>query len=176
MTSENKNALWEQGASKTFPSTNSDVCYTTFDIESQFRQAMQAAGIHYSGEINADSRLHRFHIEGHKRGSKNGAYVFHADKCPAGWFMDYKSGLSQTWRSSSGFRISHDLLKQINEAKQQRETELRQNHEAAANKAKYIWSKSNPATHQEDHSYLVKKRIQPLGVRISRQSLESIEG
>ena len=56
------------------------------------------------------------------------------------------------------------------------ETELRQNHEAAANKAKYIWSKSNPATHQEDHSYLVKKRIQPLGVRISRQSLESIEG
>jgi len=169
ITSENTSG--QAGVESEFILTKSVINYTHSDIENQFRQAMQTAGINYSGEIIADSKLHRFHIEGHKRGSNNGAYVLHADKFPAGWFMDYKSGLSQTWKSSSDLRISHDLLKQINEAKQQREAELRQNQEAAANKAKYIWGKSKPVTHQEDHAYLVKKRIQPLGARISSQSL-----
>ena len=57
---------------------------TEYSVVDQFRQAMQAAGIFYSGKIIADGMLQRFHIEGHKRGTKNGAYVLHADGCPAG--------------------------------------------------------------------------------------------
>ncbi|MDP2141621.1 MAG: hypothetical protein Q8L20_12500, partial [Gammaproteobacteria bacterium] len=45
MIPEMKNALWEQGASKTFSSTKSGVNCTTSGIESQFQQAMQSAGI-----------------------------------------------------------------------------------------------------------------------------------
>ena len=136
-----------------------------------FRQAMQAAGIFYSGEIIADGKLHRFHIEGHKRGTKNGAYVLYADGCPAGRFMDYKSDIAQNWRSSSGSRVSYAFIKQINEAKLQRELEIRQKHAEAAQKANYIWSQSKPIAKQEDHPYLVKKRIKPHEARLYGDAL-----
>ncbi len=87
--------------------------YTTSSIETEFRQAMQAAGISFSGEIIADGRLHRFHIDGHKRGSLNGAYTLHFDSHPAGWFMDYTTGLSQTWRSGNVSSVSYALIEQI---------------------------------------------------------------
>ena len=83
------------------------------EISDQFCRAMQFAGIRYSGEIIADGRLHRFHIEGQKQGSLNGAYTLHLDGCPAGWFMDYKTGLSKTWGSRSGFKVSYALIKKM---------------------------------------------------------------
>ena len=83
MTPQMKNPSGRAGVS-TLYSTKSSVNYTTSSIESQFRQAMQTAGIHYSGEIVPDGKLHRFHIEGQKRGSKNGAYILHVDGYPAG--------------------------------------------------------------------------------------------
>ncbi|MER2510883.1 MAG: toprim domain-containing protein [Nitrosomonas ureae] len=143
----------------------------THESIDQFRQAMQAAGIHYSGEIVADGRLHRFHIEGHKRGSLNGAYLLHLDGCPAGWFMDYKTGLSRTWRSSGRSQVSYALVQQIKEAKQQREAETRQKQSAAASKAVSIWSKSKPITRKENHQYLVNKQIQQHGTRLYRDAL-----
>lgn len=162
---QNENARWQAGENA-FTSTKTIVNHTTIDIESQFRQAMQAAGIHYSGEIVPDGKLQRFHIEGHKRGSKNGAYVFHADECPAGWFMDYTTGLSQTWRNGNASGVSYAFTAQIKRAKKQRETEIFQKHAEAAKKAVRIWSKSKPVTKQSDHQYLVNKRIQPIGARI----------
>ncbi|SNX60712.1 hypothetical protein SAMN06296273_2183 [Nitrosomonas ureae] len=120
----NGNASGQAGEND-FSSTKSSFNYTSFDIESQFRQAMQLAGIDYSGEIIADGRLHRIHIEGHKRGNLNGAYILHLDGCPAGWFMDYKTSISQTWRSGNNPKVSCALRKQIEAAKQQRETEIR---------------------------------------------------
>ena len=137
----------------------------------QFRQAMRAAGISFSGEIIADGKLHRFHIEGHKRGSLNGAYTLHLDNHPAGWFMDYTTGLSQTWRSGSVSRVSHELTEQIKESKQQREAEILQKHGAAAKKAVHIWSKSKPIIEQSEHAYLSKKRIQPHGAKINHGTL-----
>ena len=95
-------------------------------IIDQFRQKMRSVGIHYSGEIIADDKLHRFHVEGHKRCSLNGAYVIHLDGCPSVSFMDYKSGISQTWRSGNVSNITYDLTQQIKEAKLQREAETRQ--------------------------------------------------
>ncbi len=138
----------------------------------QFRQAMQAAGIHYSGEIVPDDKLHRFHIEGHKRGSKNGAYILHVDRCPAGWFLNYKTGISQKWRMSGSVeRIPRQMTAESEKAKREREAEQRQRHEAAAANARLIWHKSMPITQQSEHQYLIKKRIQPHGIRINRDSL-----
>lgn len=172
MIPEMKNALWEQGASETFYSIKSDGNYSIIDIESQLRQAMQAAGIHYSGEIVPDGKLQRFHIEGHKRGSKNGAYILHVDGCPAGWFMDYKTGISQKWRmSGSTGRIPRQMIAKIEKAKREREAEQRYRYEVAAVKARAIWHKSKPITRQSEHQYLIKKRIQPHGIRISRDAL-----
>lgn len=85
--------------------------------------------------------------------------------------MDYKSGISQTWRFNGNSRISYALSKQIKEAKRQREAEIHQKQEAAAKKAIYIWDKSTPITQQEDHPYLIKKRIQPHSARLYRHAL-----
>lgn len=138
----------------------------------QFRQAMQSAGIHYYGEIIANGKLHRFHIEGHKHGSKNGAYVLHLDDCPAGWFMDYTTGLSQTWRSGNGFQhVPYKLTQQIKEAKQRHGAEIHRKHADAAKKANYIWRHSQPIPRRENHKYLITKGIQQHDARIYRGSL-----
>jgi len=136
-----------------------------------FRQAMQAVGIRYSGEIIADGALHRFHIDGHKTGGLNGAYVLHLDSHSAGYFQDYKSGISQTWHSGNGSRVSYALIAQIKETKRQREAEIHQKNAAAALKAAEIWQKSKPVNNQADHPYLVKKAIQPYKARLYHEAL-----
>ena len=167
----NENARWQAGENA-FTSTKSSFNHTTIDIEQRFRQAMQATGINYSGELIPDGKLHRFHIEGHKRGSKNGAYILHVDGCPAGWFMDFKTGVSQKWRMSGSLeRIPRQMIAEIEKAKREREAEQRRRHAAAAVKARSIWHKSRPITQQSEHQYLIKKRIQPHGIRISRDAL-----
>ncbi len=170
MISKMKNPGGQAGASA-FNSTRSSANYTTTSIESQFREAMQFAGIHYSGEIVADGKLHRFHIEGHKQSSKDGAYTLHLDECPAGYFQDFKTGISQTWRSGNSNQHSYALIKQINEIKFQRAAEQRQRHAAAAEKANYIWNRAKPITEQSEHAYLVKKGIQPHSSRLYRDAL-----
>ena len=98
---------------------------TSAALIDQFRQAMQAFGIYYIGEIIADGKLHRFHIEGQKRGSLNGAYTLHLDNKPAGWFLDFTTGRSQIWSSSARARLSYSQIQQIKEAQRQREAEKR---------------------------------------------------
>jgi putative DNA primase/helicase len=137
-------------------------------IIQQFREYISVHGILFRGEIIPDGKLHRFHIEGHKRGTRNGAYILYADKCPAGWFQDFKSGISRTWRSSSGSFVSNDLIIRIEEAKRQRETEQRQAQQKAAAKAAYIWRFSKPVT---NHPYLTVKRIQSHGARLYHDAL-----
>ena len=169
--STNTNALRSKGAGVNTSKQNFNT-YTPIHSEiDRFRQAMQSAGIHYSGDIIADGKLHRFYIEGHKQGSKNGAYTLHLDDRPAGWFMDYRTGVAQTWRSGNVSSISYDFTQQIKEAKQQRESEIRQKQAEAAHTAKYIWSKSRPIAKKENHQYLITKNIQQHNARIYRESL-----
>lgn len=137
----------------------------------KFSEAMQAVGICYFGEIIPDGCIHRFHIDGHKCGTRNGAYILHVDRFPAGWFMDFTTGFSQTWRSGNARNVSFSLSAQIKAAKKQREIEIFQKHTAAAQKAKQIWGKSKAATQQCDHPYLMNKCIRPIGVRIYGKAL-----
>jgi putative DNA primase/helicase len=91
---------------------------------------------------------------------------------PAGYFQDYKSGISQTWRSGNGSsKVSYALIAQIKETKRQREAEIRQKNAAAALKAAEIWQKSKPVNNQADHPYLVKKAINPHGARKYHEAL-----
>lgn len=140
-------------------------------LTQQFRQAMQEAGIVYSGEIIADGKLHRFHIEGQRQSSLNGAYTLHLDNHPAGWFQDFKSGISQKWRYSGYSPITGDSAEKIKGANRKHEAEIRQKHNAAALKATEIWQKSKLIAKQDDHPYLVKKRIQPHSARLYHDAL-----
>lgn len=138
-----------------------------------FRQAMQEAGIQYSGEIIADGRLHRFHVDGHRPGTCNGAYKLHLDGMPAGWFQDFKTGISQTWRAGTSRKLSHQEIiayrARVDEEKRQRELERHNRHQEAAAKAAHVWSCARSAA--EDHPYLAKKKIQPHGVRQLKDAL-----
>lgn len=140
-------------------------------LTQQFRQAMQEAGITYSGAILADGKRHRFHIEGHKKGSLNGAYKLHIDNYPAGYFQDFKSGFSQKWRCSGNSPIPRDSAERIKEASRKREVEIRQKQNEAAKKAVGIYQRSKPIIQQLEHAYLIKKRIQPHGVRLYHEAL-----
>ena len=92
-------------------------------IETAFAQAMAAAGIVTDDPIIPDGVLHRIHVEGHRRGSKNGAYLLHGDSSPAGWWMDFVTGTSGTWSASGRFRLDDATRRQIEIAKAQRKAE-----------------------------------------------------
>ena len=141
------------------------------DLIEQFREAMQVAGIAYSGEIIPDGQLHRFYIESHKKGSLNGAYKLHIDNYPAGYFQDFRSGISQKWRSSGNSYVSNDIVERIKETKKRRAAEMRQKQNEAAKKADGIWLRSEPIIQQSEHAYLVKKCIHPHGARLYHEAL-----
>lgn len=135
----------------------------TADPFREFRDAM-AAGIVTSSELLPDGRLHRIHIEGHRRGTTNGAYVLHMDGKPAGWFQDFKSGVSGTWTADGGrWRLDEATRKQI-EADRAARTKSREfDHAKKAEEARRLWGRAKPC---DSHPYLVRKGVQAHGLRV----------
>ncbi len=63
------------------------------ELIADFKAAMDAAGIEMKGNIEADSELHRVHVEGDRPGSRNGWYVLNLDReLPSGAFGSWKLG------------------------------------------------------------------------------------
>jgi putative DNA primase/helicase len=131
---------------------------------SEFQRAMQAAGITPPAEIIGDGRLHRFHIEGQRHGSMNGAYVLHLDRHPAGWFQDFKTGVSGTWKAGGGaWRMDEATRKHIEDERRKRQAEIEERHQRKARLARSLWIGAKPCS---NHPYLVRKGVQAHGVRI----------
>ncbi len=55
------------------------------EIEHAFQNHCAEQGVIFTQAVIADGKLHRAYVEGDKRGTKNGAYILHADDRPAGW-------------------------------------------------------------------------------------------
>ncbi|MGZ8182799.1 MAG: toprim domain-containing protein [Methylobacter sp.] len=141
----------------------------TQEIENQFATAIADTGMIVSEAIIADSKLHRVYVEGDKRGTKNGAYILHADGNPSGWFQHFNTGISGKW-TLSGRRepITAAMKQQIEADRQERKIEQQDRHNDAADKARFIWSNSKSVTEQNQHPYLIKKNVEPNGVRLYR--------
>ena len=128
--------------------------------------ALRAHGIEPAdpGEIVADGVLHRFQIDGDKRGSRNGWAVLHADHGAGG---SWKSGATCTWSSKSTARMTRaekdSFYAAIRQAKAEAQRQRDAEHEAAAARASMLWSKARPAS--PDHPYLRKKHIPPGNAR-----------
>ncbi|MGZ4954401.1 MAG: toprim domain-containing protein [Methylobacter sp.] len=140
------------------------------EIENAFFNHSADAGVIFTDRpLLADSVLHRVHVDGDKRGTKNGAYILHADGNPSGWFQHFKTGISGRW-TLSGKRepMTKAMREQIEADKQRRQIEQQLRHKDAADKARFIWSNSKTVTAQTQHPYLIKKNIQPHGVRLYR--------
>ncbi|MFU8790428.1 MAG: toprim domain-containing protein [Methylobacter sp.] len=136
------------------------------EIEHAFQNYCAEQGVVFTQAVIADGKLHRDHVEGDKRGTKNGAYILHADDRPAGWLQHFNSGITSSW-TLSGKRepMPPDMRRQIEEARQQRQIEQQLRHDDAANKARHTWSNAKAVSEQSQHPYLINKRIQPHGLR-----------
>jgi putative DNA primase/helicase len=133
---------------------------------------MHCAGIVPPDVIEADGLLHRFHVEGDKRGTLNGWYSLHMDGRAAGVFGSWRTGIRSTW-AADGKRMSDTereaFAKLIEAARAQEKAELRAEHEARAIEARREWAATVPADPM--HSYLTAKGVKPHGLRQSGDTL-----
>lgn len=124
--------------------------------------ALRAHGIEPAdpGEIVADGVLHRFQIDGDKRGSRNGWAVLHQDHGAAG---SWKSGVTCSWSSKATAKMSRAEkdahFQMIRQAKAEAQRQREADQQAAAERASMLWAKAAPA--KPDHPYLLRKRIPP---------------
>ena len=148
----------------------SNLAQVETDITEGFRDAMAEAGLIHRDPIHADGKLHRFRVEGDRRGTRNGWYVLHGDGVPAGAFDSWK-GITGTWRARSRMSrqdsaVMRDRMKAaIRAASLERE---RSGHDAAE-RARRLWEAAKPADPQ--HGYLRSKRVQAHGLRQHGESL-----
>ncbi len=136
-------------------------------IESKFREAIQATGIEYRGDIIPDGNIHRIHVEGDKPGSQNGWYVLYGDDIPAGAFGCFKRDISGTWTSKDVQTMTDDekarYLQKIEAARQQRVKEEEQVRTDCRRWCNDIWLKAKPAT--DNHPYLKAKGVHSYGLK-----------
>lgn len=137
-------------------------------ITDQFRAAMRAAGIELRGELRADGKLHRFHVEGDKAGSKNGWYVLHADNIPAGSFGSWKAEAHETWCADIGRDLSASeqtaqraRLKALQDERIEQDKASRA---AARSRAQAIWESSRKSKPKDSHPYLARKKVRAHGL------------
>ena len=138
----------------------------------EFREAMHRAGLPAPDRIEPDGVLHRFFVEGDRRGSRNGWYALHLDGRAAGIFGNWKTGFRSTW-AADGKRLNdteHEAFaEQIQAARSKAQAERRTEHEAGARIAQAIWAAAVPANPM--HPYLIAKGVQPHNLRQSGAAL-----
>ncbi len=119
---------------------------STLDTIDAFRAAMHEAGTPSPDVIEADGLLHRFHVEGDKRGTLNGWYCLHLDGRAAGIFGNWKTGIRQTW-AANGRRLDEAereaFAELVRAARAKAEAERRAGHEAQAIEARREWAVSD---------------------------------
>ena len=127
-------------------------------VESQFRQAITAAGLTPPRELILDGKLHRF-LTG--TGSKNsiektGYYVGHDDATPCIFFSDWRTGEETTFRADIGrtWTIAEELAHKarIEAARTARKEDDARRHADAAITVESIWRAAAEAS--ADHPYL----------------------
>lgn len=135
------------------------------------RNAMQSAGLEYSGPIIADGELHRFKAEKDKR--RCSWYVLHLGSPAAGAFGCWKRNFKESWCDGE--------IKTLDDAKQREVREswrkanevrqaLEQNRASKATKtAQWIYNHSTEDAN--GHPYLTRKGIQPTGIIRHRKGL-----
>ena len=138
-----------------------------------FQQAIAGAGLPAPEVIHGDGTLYRFSTNG-KRMDQSGWYVLHDDgDIPAGAFGCWRSGLSQTWCSKDtqamtpAERNAHQQRMQA--IAQQREADKAQRQHDAATAAAQRCEAA--ALAPADHPYLVRKGIQPHGIKAEGEAL-----
>ncbi|WP_409408764.1 toprim domain-containing protein [Acidithiobacillus ferriphilus] len=135
-----------------------DQCLTFFE-------ALKGAGVAPSSpsELVADGRLHRHHVEGDRRGTRNGWHILHVDAPASGAGGSWKSGVRVTWCARSRQALSAAelaiLRRRIEQERAAAQAERDTQHRKAARIGAWVWNHArapDPA-----HGYLCRKGLQP---------------
>jgi len=143
------------------------------NIETQFKDAMASSGIVTKDAVIADGTLHRFYIDGDRKGSKNGWYVLFGDGVPAGSFGSWKTGDKGTWCVKPDRDLTtaqrNEHKRRMIEAKVAREAEEQERRNVARDKARSIWEAASKAPN--DHPYLIRKGVKAFDIKHSGNRL-----
>lgn len=156
--------------------------HPTQDIVPAFLQAMHAHGIVPDARgrdaLNADGTLVRFHVEGDRRGTRNGWAVLFGDHVPAGEFGSWRTGTRHAWCAKSPTALSAAEQRAIRQrqeaARSERERHQREREDAAAKAANVLWNRAIPA--DAHHPYLVRKGIHAHGLRVAPWPVRNSDG
>lgn len=149
------------------PNCTSVGAFDHADARTQFLDAMCSAGVVPTdpAAIIGDGLLHRFDVEGDKRGRRNGWAVLHLDGIPAGAFGTWRGETSGTWRAGSG-RLTpaerHRINIEAEHAKRQHRIEVEAGYRQAQAHAQELWARAGMPLR---HEYLVRKRVEAHGIR-----------
>ncbi|WP_298034621.1 DUF927 domain-containing protein [uncultured Desulfovibrio sp.] len=139
------------------------------DFLNLFTERLREAGLVLHGGIQADGRLHRCGVEGKPKG-QDGAYRIHLYAPASAWWQNWRTGESGTWTAKADKDLTdaerQALRQRIEEDKATRQAEQERRWAAAAKLARSVWEAAAPAT--DEHPYLVKKQVPPLGLRQSK--------
>lgn len=148
-------------------------------IIEQFRQAMKDHGIPVSGDIIADGKLHRVHVDGDGGLSKNGFYVLHADDRPAGSFgcnKRYGNEQKFSWSAKEFTPLTPEEKRafaiRMEKQRAEREAALAAVRADAAANATRIWE---AAAECSEHPYLTRKGVASHGLRLGRWEMADRE-
>ena len=137
----------------------------------EFKTAMLAAGLTPPDAIIDDGMIHRFSTNG-KPHDESGWYCLHTDGLAAGSFGDWRTGLTQTWCSKSDTAMTpaerQANRERVQAMQRQREADLAQRHQQAAQGAAKRWAAAAPCT---QHPYLERKGVKPHGTKIEGDNL-----
>jgi putative DNA primase/helicase len=116
----------------------------------------------------------RYHVEGDRKGSKNGWYRGYFDDYPVLFFGSWKTGISETFRPDhTGHTPTPEERSEWKRKAEERNAQRRAEEEKAAKLAEKIIWQSNEA--HSEHPYLKKKNVQPHGLlQISRTELKAV--
>ncbi|KWA45812.1 hypothetical protein WL27_05380 [Burkholderia multivorans] len=145
---------------------------TQSEIVDQFCAAMREHEIDVSpADIVPDGRFHRIHVEGDRKGVKNGWYVLHLDGRPSGAFgcnRRYGNTVKFTWSAEKSAKPltpaeRRAFREEMNRKRREREAAEQAQRDAARAAANRLWEAAQDAT---DHPYLKRKGIRSHGLRV----------
>ena len=140
-------------------------------ILEQVQAQMRDLGILPCGDTTliADGKLHRYNIDGDKRGSLNGAYRIHTDGLPAWYLCDWRRGIEVTGHFDSSVLTGSELgafnerfsdkkyLEYVERVRYEQEAEQRKIQREAITNAKKLYEQANSASLK--HEYIKRKGI-----------------
>jgi putative DNA primase/helicase len=133
-----------------------------------FGSHMAANGLACSDRVIDDGALHRYWVDGDKRGSRNGWYVVHGDALPCGFYGSWRAGNTIRWFANSTDRLispwERERLRRLQQsARRKRLQEEGVCQQVAADKARSLWARGLPA--DVNHPYLQTKKVPPYDLR-----------